>query len=155
MSNDTQNPDLEQETQIEEDSVEDESNDESTDESSEEIDYKAENAKLKRLLRKKVNTSEPSNSSNSEYVPRADFERLELKQEGYSDTVIASIMELGGKKALNNPLVKSAVQSLVQQEQNEAASSVDGASQSSTRTKVSMDELRNMSAAEMEKHLPK
>lgn len=156
MSNDTHNPDFEQETQNEEDeSTEEESQSESTDdESSEDVDLKAENAKLKRLLRKKVNTSEFStNSSNSEYDSR--IERLELKQEGYSDSVIDSIMELGGKKVLKNPIVSSAVQGLVAQERNETASSVDGASQSSTRTKVSIDELKNMSVAEMEKHLPK
>lgn len=159
MSEDTKNPDLEQETQNEEESTEEteasNEEEESEEESSEDVDLKAENAKLRRLLKKKVNTSEPdqSKSPNTEYDSR--IERLELKQEGYSDAVIDNIMELGGKQALKNPIVASAVDGLVQQERNETASNVDGSSQSSTRTKVSVDELKNMSSAEMEKHLPK
>lgn len=112
-------------------------------------------AQIRRLSRKETETSDQPNTSNSNQELEQKIERLELKQEGYSEEVVSQIMDLGGRNSLDNPIVKKAVDTLVQQERVDQASNVDGTIQSSTKTNVSREELKTMSVAEMEKVLPK
>lgn len=168
MSDETQEETQEEETQETEEqkeSTEEQETEETSEEESQEEDdskdedkveiSKEEYGRLKRDAKRAQNKEQKKdiNSSNSASDDR--IERLELKQDGYSDEIVNEIMELGGKQALKNNVVKTAVNNLVEQEKSEKAADVDGSSQSSTKTNVSRDELRNMSAKEMEKHLPK
>lgn len=153
MSQEDNNPEVEQEQETNEeteDQTTEEETEEQSDDSAELEKLRQENAKLSRLLKKKA---KPATISNP--IDEQRLERLELRQEGYSTDVIDNIMELGGREALKNPLVKNAVSNLVEQEKTEAASEVTGASQSSTRSNVTIDELKGMSSKEMAKHLPK
>lgn len=87
-------------------------------------------------------------------LPTAQVERLTLKVDGYNDDEIAKIMELGGLKALANPLVKKAVDVMREERKAESAQvDTDGATSDFTR-KYSEADLRKMSAAELEKILP-
>lgn len=158
MSEETKNPDLEQEQNNEEDeSIEETTQEEdSTDDSEKDADYwKSEAMKYKRLSKKNITAKEDTKKPDGDYVPRSDFERLELRQEGYSPEMVDKIMELGGKKALSNEIVKRTVETMVREEQTDNASSVDGPSRSATKMKISKEELESMSSEEMEKHLPK
>lgn len=88
-------------------------------------------------------------------IPGADVERLTLKVDGYNDEEIAKIMELGGLKALSNPLVKKAVDVMREERRAENAQvDTDGAMADFTR-KYSEADLRKMSAEELEKILPR
>lgn len=90
----------------------------------------------------------------SQAIPTADVERLTLKVDGYNDDEIAKIMELGGLKALSNPLVKKAVDVMREERKAEAAQvDTDGAMSDFSR-KYSEADLRKMSASELEKILP-
>lgn len=90
----------------------------------------------------------------SQAFPTADVERLTLKVDGYNDDEIAKIMELGGLKALSNPLVKKAVDVMREERKAEAAQvDTDGAMSDFSR-KYSEADLRKMSASELEKILP-
>lgn len=156
MSEDTKNPDLEQETNSEEEQEDETSNEDESNSSEVDVEeLQKELAKYKRLARKNITSKEETTKkpSTSEYEQR--IERLELKQDGYSDEIIEEIMALGGKSALSNKVVKTAVESMVQQERTERAGAVDGSSQSGTKSNVSLEELKTMSSAEMAKHLPK
>ena len=115
-------------------------------------EVRQERARMERIS-KKLSNQTKSKSSNSDLEQR--LERMELKQEGYSPDVIDSIMELGGKAALKNPLLAKAIQVEEKQLKVERASETDGASQSGMKSNVSLDELKTMSSEEMEKHLPK
>lgn len=90
----------------------------------------------------------------SQAIPTAEVERLTLKVDGYNDDEIAKIMELGGLKALSNPLVKKAVDVMREERKAEAAQvDTDGAMSDFSR-KYSEADLRKMSASELEKILP-
>lgn len=87
-------------------------------------------------------------------IPSAEVERLTLKVDGYNDDEIAKIMDLGGLKALSNPLVKKAVEVMRDERKAEAAQvDTDGATSDISR-KYSTADLRKMSAEELEKILP-
>lgn len=145
----------EEETQDDSDQQEESEEESSGSDDSDDTDWKAEAQKWKRIATKGSKKKETPKITKSNPASDERIERLELKQDGYSDKVIDQIMELGGKSALKNEVVKTAVESLVQQESTEKAADVDGASQSSTKSTVTIDELKGMSAKEMEKHLPK
>lgn len=87
-------------------------------------------------------------------IPTADVERLTLKVDGYNDDEIAKIMELGGLKALSNPLVKKAVDVMREERKAEAAQVDSDGAMSDFSRKYSTADLRKMSAAELEKILP-
>jgi hypothetical protein len=88
-------------------------------------------------------------------IPGADVERLTLKVDGYNDEEVSKIMELGGLKALSNPLVKKAVDIMREERRAETAQvDTDGAMSDFSR-RYSEADLRKMSAEELEKILPK
>jgi len=83
------------------------------------------------------------------------LDRIELRQEGYSPEVIDKIMELGGKNALSNPIVKKSADEL--QAEHDAVRATDnmgGGPNSSPETKYSREDLEKMSVEEMEQVLP-
>ena len=83
-----------------------------------------------------------------------DVERLTLKVDGYNDDEIGEIMKLGGLKALDNPLVKKAVQAMREEREAENAQVTSGGATSDFTRKYSPQDLRKMSAEELEKILP-
>lgn len=95
---------------------------------------------------------EPQNDGLQSLSQRQD--RMELRQEGYPDDVIDHIMEMGGKSALDNPIVKQSADTLRKQHQDQQAADIGDGPQGQTRTKYSKEELKNMSVEEIEKVLP-
>ena len=143
------------------DSSDDSTTDTSTDERYENQKRRAEKAEteakeLKAKLAELSGTKEPE-QPKKEPVNKPDSERLdrmELRQEGFAPEVIDEIMKLGGVKALSNPLIKSAATEMQAKHTAEQAADITDGPQSQTRTKYSTEDLKNMSAAEMEKILP-
>lgn len=80
------------------------------------------------------------------------LDRIELMQEGYSREEVDTIMELGGRKMLDNPIVKGAIQVIRQQEKSKNASE-SLASKSPVFKKYTSEDLSKMSSADMEKVL--
>src|ERR1700687_5475925 len=69
----------------------------------------AENKRLKKELKSRTEPTELNSDDIKEpttSLSEERFERLELKTDGYSDAEIEQIMELGGKTALQNPILK-------------------------------------------------
>ena len=139
----------------------DSSDDSTTDERYENQKRRAEKAEteakeLKAKLAELSGTKEPE-QPKKEPVNKPDSERLdrmELRQEGFAPEVIDEIMKLGGVKALSNPLIKSAANEMQAKHTAEQAADITDGPQSQTRTKYSAEDLKNMSAEEMEKILP-
>lgn len=103
---------------------------------------------------KEATRSSTAGDSTQAHIPTADVERLTLKVDGYNDEEVSRIMELGGLKALSNPLVKKAVDMMRNERQTEAAQvDTDGATADFSR-RYSEADLRKMSASELEKILP-
>lgn len=73
-------------------------------------------------------------------------------QEGYSREEVDTIMELGGRKMLDNPIVKGAIQVIRQQEKSKNASE-SLASKSPVFKKYTSEDLSKMSSSDMEKVL--
>jgi hypothetical protein len=82
-------------------------------------------------------------------------EKMELKVEGFkSDEELDFIMKNGGKKAIDKPYVKAAIEAIRQQKQAEQAA-VEGQDKTATKKGYTDDELRKMSTDELYKLLPK
>jgi len=88
-------------------------------------------------------------------IPTAQVERLTLKVDGYNDDEVSKIMELGGLKALSNPLVKKAVEVMREERLAENAQVDTSGAMADFSRKYSEADLRKMSAEELEKILPK
>lgn len=119
-------------------------------------DWEAEAKKWKAIAERKAKKAAQNQTQTSSEIGLSgkEVERLTLKVDGYNDDEIGKIMELGGVKALQNPLVKKAVEVMRQERQAENAQvDTDGAMSAFTR-KYSEADLRKMSAAELEKILP-
>jgi len=82
-------------------------------------------------------------------------ERLELKVEGYKDDEIDFIQKNGGRKALENPIVKTAIDSIRTQRTAENAVVDTDTTKSDVERKYTPDQLRDMPVSELEKLLPK
>lgn len=138
-------------TSVEETDVEEVDTDEQ--EQSEEIDWEARAKKAEALIVK--NKQKPKKVTKSvDSDLKETVERQGLRLEGYSPEVVDKIMELGGAKALENPIVKKAAQELQEQSKAEKAADVTAGSRSVGKTKYSKEDLANMSVDEMEKILP-
>lgn len=119
-------------------------------------DWEAEAKKWKAIANRKAKKAEQTQTQTTSEagLSSKEVERLTLKIDGYNDDEISKIMELGGVKALQNPLVKKAVDVMRQERQAESAQiDTDGAMSEFTR-KYSEADLRKMSASELEKILP-
>lgn len=109
---------------------------------------KAERAIMKN--KKAPKQEEPIKNESSD----TRIDRIELKQDGYPEEIVNSIMELGGKEALKNPILKKTVDDMLIQHNAERASGVSGGVSSSLSTKYSKEDLANMTVEELEKILP-
>lgn len=102
----------------------------------------------------KIEEKETIIKKESSQISDTKYERLELKVEGYPDKVIDDILALGGKKALANPLIKKAVDDLVEQYKADVATSINSSSKSDFDKKYSESDLQGMKIDELEKILP-
>ncbi len=86
-------------------------------------------------------------------------EVLDLRLEGYSKTDVEFIMRNGGRKSLEdkNSLTYIAIQNKKEQEraENAASKTVDTSSMSEVERKYTPEQLKNMSAKELEAILPR
>ena len=108
----------------------------------------AENKELKKRTTENLKTNESSS------ITREDFERLELKTEGYKVAEIDFLMRNGGKSALQDKLVLSAIESQRKSEKSQDATP-SGTGKSAVYQKYTEDDLKTMSAEEMLKIIPK
>src|SRR5438067_698522 len=76
------------------------------------------------------------------------YDRLELKTDGYSSDEVETIMELGGPKALTNPIVKEAIVSLRKKAKSQDATP-SGTAKSPIYQKFTERDLRTMPLAEL------
>ena len=88
-------------------------------------------------------------------TPDEHIQRLELKVDGYAEEEIKEIMKLGGKKVLENPIVKKAIDDLKAQRIAENAQVDTDSATSDISRKYSTADLEKMSTADLEKILPK
>lgn len=115
-------------------------------------------SEFKRLQRRSLAYGATKNSTPKENVvlniSPERLERIELAQEGYSRDEVDAIMELGGSKALKNPIVKSAIDNMRAKEKSKNASTAPS-SKSPVFQKYTQEDLSKMSASELEKILPR
>lgn len=88
-------------------------------------------------------------------IPNESVERLTLKVDGYADEEISEIMSLGGLKALKNPIVKKAIDAMREERLAEQAQVTESGATSDISRKYSPEDLRKMSAKELEQILPR
>lgn len=151
---------VEQEEQTSEEEVEDTSQEDSEQESTEEeldtitlskADFKKLNYKAKAYDATKSQHKETKTPRQEEYSSER-LDRLELKADGYSSEEIDAIMDLGGIKSLEKPLVQKAIKAMrAEQKSNEAKVSPN--SKSPVYKKFTQEDLNKMSSEEMEKVL--
>lgn len=104
-------------------------------------------AKVKELEKKPETLK--TNSSDSE----ERFERLELKTEGYKSDEIDFLMQNGGQKALENPIVMAGIEGMRAKVKSKDAS-VSGTGKSYTYQKYGERDLKKMTAEDLEKIIP-
>jgi len=111
----------------------------------------AENKRLKKQFQKPAEESDLS-SHNESVSETSDerFERLELKTEGFSSTEVDQIMELGGRQALENPLLKEAI-ALQRKKAKSAQATPSGTAKSPVFKQYSEKDLKNLPIEEFEK----
>ena len=116
-------------------------------------DWKAEALKYKAIADRKEKKlqelpKEAENKTNETVSP--SLERLELKIDGYSKEEIDIIMENGGMKSLENPLIKKGLEVLRQENANKAKYLEASGSGSTKRNKEkSPDDMSEAERAEL------
>ena len=80
-------------------------------------------------------------------------ERMELRVEGYDDKEVDFLMRNGGKKAKEDSLVKTAISAMREQKKAENAAVDDSSTKSDIERKYTLEQLKAMPTAEMEKIL--
>lgn len=115
-------------------------------------------ADYKKLQRKAIaydsTKSNPKPKEASYQVTPETLERIELRQDGYSKEEVEAIMELGGNKALSNPIVKSAIDAMRNKSKSQD-SNQSLTSKSPVFKKFTQSDLNKMSSAELEAILPR
>lgn len=112
-------------------------------------DQKGRADKAEILLKKQK--KEPQIEINS--ISDEKYERLELKTDGYSSEEVETIMELGGSKALENPIVKEAIATMRKKAKSQEATP-SATAKSPIYKNLSERDLQGMSLAELEKIIP-
>lgn len=104
----------------------------------------------------KQNVQKPTQRPQKD-TPVSDdkYVRLELKIDGYSDDAIDFLMKNGGKQGLSNEYVKTAVESIQEQNRAEKALTSNETTKSDIERKFSPEEINAMSVEELEKALPR
>jgi hypothetical protein len=113
----------------------------------------ATNKKL--YARVKGSEKKPLQKTNSDLKDMPDdidkkFEKLELKTEGYNEDEIEFLSQYGGKKALSNPIIKTALETLREKAKAENAVVDSSENTSSIEKKYTEAQLRAMSPDELE-----
>lgn len=149
---------VEQEEQTSEEEIINEEEQEETSEPEEDkiTLSKSEYNKLNRraIAYETIKKEKPLSKPNQEVlnVSPERLDRIELMQEGYSKDEVDTIMDLGGRKMLDNPIVKSAIEVIRKQEKSKNASE-NLTSKSPVYKKYTQEDLNKLSSSEMEKIL--
>lgn len=110
----------------------------------------AENKRLKRA-QSQTETTETKEFNGSTSVDSDErYERLELKTDGYSSEEVDAIMELGGRVALGNPIVKEGIEQARRKARSKEATP-SGTGKSPMFKGISDKDLKTMPLAEFEK----
>lgn len=114
-----------------------------------------------KILKKGTNATDgdlketPDSTEDKDDI-RREIEELKLAQKGYSDEQITKIFELGGLKALDNPIVKAGLDSTFAKDEVKKKTQIfSSVSSSEGKKEVTADDIKNMSSKDMEKYLPK
>jgi len=105
-----------------------------------------------RLNKPKEKESQPLQTAS---IPNSVIERLELKTEGYNDSEIEFIKQNGGRKSLENPLVKEAIESMRAKARADSAVVDLDSNKSDVEKQYTEGQLKNMPLEELEKLVPK
>lgn len=103
--------------------------------------------KYKEKLQKQEQVQSPINTGINE--------RVELRLDGYNADEVEFILANGGRKALENKFVKSAIDVMREQARSEKAAIDDNASGGNTENHYSRNDLLNLPMDELEKLVPK
>lgn len=152
-----ENIDSKNDAEINNDNVELENDDAPTIEDFMSLKEKAEkleatNKKLYSRLKSSENKTPLKNKPQIESEVDYDkkIERLELKTEGYNEEEIEFLTQYGGKKALENSVVKTALEVLREKQKSEKAAVDSDNSGSDLEKKYTTEQLRNMKTDELE-----
>lgn len=106
------------------------------------------------LKKNQENLSTNRQSAPDSPITRTDYERLELKTEGFNSSEIDFLMQNGGKKATENPIVMAGIEALRKKNKSLEATPA-GTAKSPVYQKFTSEDLRKMSAEELEKIVPR
>ncbi len=82
-------------------------------------------------------------------------EAVDLRLDGYTKEEVSIIMQNGGRKALENPVIKAGIEAVRTQRKAENAIPTQDTAKSEVERKHTKEQLQNMSAEELYKILPK
>lgn len=102
-----------------------------------------------KALRAKVSPQETTSTN----PPSEQLERIELKVDGYSADEVDFLLSVGGKKALENPIIGKAIEAL-RAEKRSLEATPNPSGQSPVYKTYSQADLNNMSLEEIQKILP-
>src|SRR5574343_72482 len=97
----------------------------------------------KLYARAKSNESKPLNKQESTITPEWQ-EKIELKTDGYNEQEIEFIQRNGGKNALSNEFVKTAIETMRAKAKAEAAVVDVDSSKTDIEKQYTLDQLKNM-----------
>lgn len=138
---------------------------ESSTEESTDVDVealKAENTRLEKVARDQKGRADKAEiqlkkakmpQTETNQISDEKYERLDLKTDGYKSEEVELIMELGGKKVIDNPVVKEAIANLRRKAKSQEATPA-GTAKSPVFQKYSEQDLKRMPLSELEKIVP-
>lgn len=100
-------------------------------------------------------TADPQTPPAGQGDDKAWRERMELKTDGYSEKEVEFIQKNGGRAAIDDPFVKSAIESMRNQKKAEEAQVATDAPKSDIEKQYTDQQLREMKTEDLEKLLPK
>lgn len=158
MENENEELEVEEEILPEEESTQEEELDEVQEEDTfepEDDSITISKSELTKLKRKAIayDSNKKTVKPKEEVLDKSErFERLELRQDGYSAEEVDEIMALGGSKVLNSKIVQSAIKTMRAEKKSKNAQE-PLSSKSPVYKKFTQDDLSKMSSKEMEKIL--
>jgi len=148
---------MEDETKIEESETSQNTDGEATEKTPTLEDYLELEKKNKQLYaRAKKAEEEVQKTKTLKQDPSRDDEwreKMELKVAGYDDKEVEFLLRNGGKKAVDDVFVKNAISAMREQKKAENAAVDDSGSKSDIERKYTMEQLKEMPTAELEKVL--
>lgn len=110
-------------------------------------------AKENKELKKKTEPLPTNKSSSETPVTRAEIERLELKTEGYTTDEVDFLMQNGGRQALKNEIAMAGIEAM-RKKRKSVEATPSGTGKSAVYQKYTAQDLRKMSAEDLEKIIP-